>query len=382
MTSSVRPQVWFRYVAVVLLAIAFASVSVPAAGEMNSGRVSEPAKPPRSPQPTYMVKAGLDGEIFPVFANFASFQQPKDRKWATVSVKISNSSDSTMERRVTVEIPGWSDREIQIVQLEAGEVHTLRFAPSFLSRLYRNREIAAATALVSVADMAGRTVFTSTIPVRLRAAEDMLWGADFKYASFIASWVTPHDPQVEQVLSRAKEFMPGRRMPGYEDGKPPALQAKSTYQQARAIYRALQAEGISYVKSSTSFGAHLNSSTSERVRMPRESLGRAAANCIDGAVLYASLFENLGMDPVVVLVPGHAYVGVRRAEGSSEYLYIETALTGRASFEAAVRAAESAMARYSPAQITRIAISEARHAGIFPMPDPAHSRPTVQTSHK
>jgi hypothetical protein len=366
----------------VLLAVALATTAVPAAGEMNSGRVAEPAKASRTPQPTYSVKAGLDGEIFPVFANFASFQQPKDRKWATVSVKISNSSNSSVERRVTVEIPGWSDREIQIVQLEAGEVQTLRFAPSFLSRLYHNREIAAASALVTISDLGGHAIFTSTIPVRLRASEDMLWGPNFKYAAFIASWVTPHDQRVEQVLSRAKEFMPGRRMPGYEGAKTPALQAKSTAQQARAIYRALQAEGVSYVKSSKSFGARINASTSERVRLPRESLGRAAANCIDGAVLYASLFENLGMDTVVVLVPGHAYVGVRRAEGSDDYLYIETALTGRATFDAAVRAAESGLARYTPAQITRIAITEARQSGIFPMPDANLSRATVQTSHK
>jgi hypothetical protein len=110
--------------------------------------------------------------------------------------------------------------------------------------------------------------------------------------------------------------------------------------------------------------------------MPAESLSRSAANCIDGVVMYASMFENLGMDPVVILVPGHAYVGVRNAKNSSSYTYLETAITGRSSFEKSVRAAEEGMAKFDDQDVIRIAISQAREAGIFPMPlsghDPRH----------
>ncbi len=38
--------------------------------------------------------------------------------------------------------------------------------------------------------------------------------------------------------------------------------------------------------------------------------------------MYASLFENLDMEPVVVVVPGHSYVGVRLARGGNRYLNI------------------------------------------------------------
>jgi len=102
--------------------------------------------------------------------------------------------------------------------------------------------------------------------------------------------------------------------------------------------------------------------------MPAASIERLSANCIDGVVVYASLFENLGMDPVVILVPGHAYVGVREAEDSNSYLYIETAITGRASFESAVKAATASLARFPEKDITRIPISKARLTGIYPMP--------------
>ncbi len=322
-------------------------------------------------QPLYSVSVGVDGEIFPALANFASFQRAGNRELGTVTVTVRNPGGELVRNRIAVQITGWSDQEVQTVEVAAGASVALKFAPTFLPRLYANREIVAATAVVTATDMSGNPVFQGTLLVRLRAAGDMFWGSHFKFAPFIASWVTPHDPLVEQVLSRAKELVPGRRLPGYEGWKDQASQRQATYAQARAIYRALQRKGVSYVKSSLSFGS--NGNISERVRLPRESLHHVSANCIDGVVLFASLFENLGMDPMIVLVPGHAYVGVREAEGSRNYLFIETSLTGRAGFDAAVTAADRGLARQKPADIIRIPISQARQAGIYPMPLPRRS---------
>jgi hypothetical protein len=321
----------------------------------------------REIQPTYEVVAGIDGDVFPVFANFASLQKPGDREWGVVAVTIHNSTDHVIRQRVAVRIAGWSDQEIQIAELGAGQVRTLKFAPTFLPRLYRNHEIAAATAIIEVTDGAGRMVFDTTAPIRLRSVDDMFWGTKFKYAPFIASWVTPHDLQIEKILSVAKNYAPLRRLPGYEPWKNAAQQERSTYIQAKAIYDALKRQGLSYVKSSLTFGE--NTGVSQRVRMPKESIGSASANCIDGAVTFASLFENLAMDPIVVLVPGHAYVGVRVARGSSRYLFFDSALIGRATFAEAVRSAENGLEKYGPTQTTRIPIDQARDMGIYPMPN-------------
>jgi hypothetical protein len=321
--------------------------------------------PGRKIQPTYQISAGLDGEIYPVFANYVSLRKVQQRSWGTIAVRIVNSTPEPIRNRINVQVPGWSDQEIQLAELGPGESHTFLFAPTFLRRLYLNREIVAATAAVSVTDPSGAIVFRETLPIRLRSVDDLYWGRDFEYAPFIASWVTPHDPAVERVLSRAKEFMPGRRLPGYETSGA-AVQARSTLLQARAIFRALQDKGVSYVKSSMTLGGHED--VSERVRMPAESLYQSSANCIDGAVVYAAMFENLGMEPVIILVPGHAYVGVRSAPNSGEYLYIETSLTGRTSFEAAVASASRAMGRLMPSQFIRVDIRQSRLDGIYPMP--------------
>lgn len=314
----------------------------------------------------YSIKAGLEGEVYPVFANYDSLQKQSNRRFGVVSVTISNPTPVLLRRRISVHVAGWSDSEVRDVQLEAGARQTLVFAPSFLPRFYQNLEIIAATAGVSVSDVSGRTVYETTVPLRLRSAEDIFWGKDFEYAPFIASWVTPHEPLVEGMLARAKAHVADHRLPGYEDWKNSISQERETYLEAKAIYTALQEAGLSYVKSSLTLGGHQE--YSERVRMPRASLHNSSANCIDAAVMYASLFENLGMDPKVVIVPGHAYVGVRVAQGSSRFLLIDAALTGRSTFEAAVASAQAGMVRHKSSPITQIVISQARAEGIYPMP--------------
>jgi hypothetical protein len=323
--------------------------------------------PVRQLEPTYKIQAGIDGEIYPVFANYASLQRQSDRTFGVVSVTLSNPGTTVVRRRISVVLPGWSDEEIQTIELPAGAAHTLVFAPAFLPRLYQNHEIVAATAHVTVIDPADKNGgYQTTVPVRLRSAEDIFWGNNFKYAPFIASWITPHDGRVESVLARAKQFTLDHRLPGYENWKSAAQQEQATYRQAKAIFTALQRSGLSYVKSSFTLGDHKG--VSERVRMPRVSLSHSSANCIDAAVMYASLFENLGMDSTVVLVPGHAYAGVRVAEGSSSFLMIDVALTGRSTFEAAVASAEAGLARHAPTAVTRVLVEQARSAGIYPMP--------------
>ena len=357
-----------RALPLAILALGLVSLSAFAESAADVAKADLRVKSDRKVEPVYSVIAGIDGEIYPVFANYASLRSGDQRKWGTVAVTVNNPTAEILRARVAVSIQGWSDEEIQLAQIKPGETRTYLFAPTFLARFYANREIAAATTLVSVTDLGGKPLYLQTVPVKIRSSEDMFWGSKFQYAPFIASWITPHDERVEEILRKAKEFMPGRRLPGYEPEKSADGQEQMTYSEARAIYKALQEAGVSYVKSSMTFGGHQDAS--ERVRMPEDSLRDVSANCIDGVVMYASLFENLGMEPVVLLVPGHAYIGVRLSSKSSKYLYIETAITGRASFEESIASAAHGVASYKTSDTIRISVADSRSMGVFPMPSP------------
>src|SRR5260221_6203418 len=221
-----------QFLLAALLSMAVLAPTAYASDDNSSGTDREPTKVviPSANIPrlnaTYRISAGLDGDIFPVFANYASLQSSQERKWGTIAVTINNPSTLTLHDRVAVKISGWSDDEIQTVDVPAGQSRTFKFAPSFLPRLYHNHEISAATARVEISDASGHTAYEGTMPVRLRSVDDMYWGTNFKYAPFIASWVTPHSAEIEKILSLAKEKVAARRLPGYESWKSAANQEK------------------------------------------------------------------------------------------------------------------------------------------------------------
>src|SRR5690242_17166274 len=91
------------------------------AGDASADRGDlRPPVPIRQPRSPYKIQAGIDGEIYPVFANYASMQRLGDRTFGVVSVTLSNASDAVEQRRVSVIIPGWSDDEIQTIELAPG----------------------------------------------------------------------------------------------------------------------------------------------------------------------------------------------------------------------------------------------------------------------
>src|SRR5437899_12141738 len=97
---------------------------------------------------SYQVGAGLGGELYPMFANYASLQRPAERSLGSITVIATNPTATVVRQRIAVQVRSWSEQEIQNVDLAPGATRRLLFAPSFLPRFYQNREILAATAEV------------------------------------------------------------------------------------------------------------------------------------------------------------------------------------------------------------------------------------------
>ena len=218
------------------------------------------------------------------------------------------------------------------------------------------------------ANVPGSSVgYDETRPVYLHAASDFFWGDRLVNAQFIARWVTPHDPAVLQLVSLARKYAPRGRLAGYElaGNSVPAVAAQVATE-ARAVFIAMEQLGVSYVDSAATFGNY--TSNTERVRLPRETLSMNGANCIDMSVAFASAMENLGLEPVIVLVPGHAFSGVRLGPGSSRILYLDLTVMADGSYDAAERRAQNWLQKTSKAHVNLIDIATARAHRIYPMP--------------
>lgn len=136
----------------------------------------------------------------------------------------------------------------------------------------------------------------------------------------------------------------------------------SVRDQVRAIYNALKAQGISYSSTSISFPAG-----TQKVRFPADALNESAANCIDGAVLMASALEAIDIEPLIVMVPGHAFLAWRDNAGSESMEFLETTMIGNSTFEEAVEEGRAKYNKYTTEGTARLVdIKEARSAGLLP----------------
>jgi hypothetical protein len=330
---------------------------------LASGHNPAPAQPdPISPfQVRYQLDTPGDGEIFPALTSCAP-----PHYWPVATLSMENTSSHPVVELVSAEIPDWSRQSFETVSLAPNETRIVRLNPELLPRAFQNSEIRPATLEVRAATVGTALGYSETRPVYLHSASDLFWGNQFANAQFIARWVTPHDPTVLQLVSSARNYVRRGRLAGYQlpSRSGPAV-AVQVGDEARGVFEAMKHLGISYVASISTYGKF--TSHAERVRLPHETLSLSSADCLDLSVAFASAMENLGLEPLIVLVPGHAFVGVRLAHGSSEILYLDLTVLPDGTFDAAAQRAHNWLQKIPSAQVNLIDIATARSREIYPM---------------
>ena len=133
--------------------------------------------------------------------------------------------------------------------------------------------------------------------------------------------------------------------------------------QLSAIYRTIQKSGMNYVNAHISFAP----GHSQRVKRPCDTIKLKGGNCIDGSVLFASCFEAIGLEPIIVIVPGHAFVGVRAWIDSDRYFFIETTMVSSFDFDQSSSKAANEYEQYSSPDKKVISVKKAREEGIKPL---------------
>ncbi len=75
------------------------------------------------------------------------------------------------------------------------------------------------------------------------------------------------------------------------------------HEDVRKIYKTIQALGFTYVNTPVSFAEGF-----QRIKSPTEALRTKTGNCIDGTLVFASCLSAIGYNPLIAVVPGHAFV--------------------------------------------------------------------------
>lgn len=148
----------------------------------------------------------------------------------------------------------------------------------------------------------GEALTALTKPVELLAYNE--WGGAGFMPELLAAFSMPNDPSVARVLRNASGVLrrAGKEdcIDGYESNS-----RRRVWEIASAIYTAIANLGLTYGVPPTSF-----ESDGQKIRLPGQILDGGVATCLDTAMLFASAFEQAGLNPIVALPKGHALAGV------------------------------------------------------------------------
>src|SRR3954464_10292625 len=136
-----------------------------------------------------------------------------------------------------------------------------------------------------------------------------------------AAYVNENHPMLDKILQEALEtkIVSAFRVTTHEHDE--------TLKQVFAIWAALQKRGLQY-SSTTSTPGGSETVQSQFIRFVDQTLTATQANCVDGSVLFASLLRKISIEPFLVTVPGHMYVGFYLDAGKSQYVALETTVIG------------------------------------------------------
>jgi hypothetical protein len=290
-----------------------------------------------------------------------------------LTVVITNESPDTKRVCVKAFLEGLSAQAARTVEIEPGEDHkaTLKLLPTlFPERVQFITEVRRATLHLLVEDLDGKPESHDTFSLVCLARTSSFNGVRrpdtglvVDLSHYYGAWVTPHVEAVQKLIRRAADLWAGGQIWGYQGER------NSVRGQVAALYQALREAEIVYVNSVIDYGAPPGVFT-QRTRLPRQSLACRGANCIDGTVLMASLLEGASLNPAIVLVPGHAFLGWETWEDSNEWQFLETTLIGSADFDQACQAGQRQYENYqkqAPQLVKLLPLADLRARGIWPM---------------
>lgn len=139
---------------------------------------------------------------------------------------------------------------------------------------------------------------------------------------FFAAYVNEDNPMIDKLLREALNTRIVSRFLGYQSRRPNMVD-----RQVYALWNALQKRNFKYSSvSNTSLSS--NVVYAQRVRTFDDALESSQINCVDGSVLMASLLKAINIEPILVRIPGHMFVGYYTDRNHTKANFLEITMIG------------------------------------------------------
>ncbi len=233
--------------------------------------------------------------VFPVFykhydtSPLGSIQIKNDLSVAISKVSTQVLVKDYMDQPKSVSIDG---------TIEPGSTRTLDLYALFNEKILNITEGSKAAAEVTITYTADGRVYEdkSVRTLSFMGRNAMTWDDNRKAAAFVSA----KDPAVLNFSRSVTSFVRSREKRLVNDN----LLAAMALHQALALY------GLNYSPNPvTSYEtASKQLDVVDFLQFPRETFQYKAGDCSDLSILYAALFQSIGMDAAFITVPGHIYV--------------------------------------------------------------------------
>jgi very-short-patch-repair endonuclease len=210
--------------------------------------------------------------------------------------------------------PAWAEvHEQKIAYIPAGTTYTLTDVPLALEidyltqlseRVRGDIRITISRALSQATESEEpdiSTIVETSHPVDVYAYDE--WTGLITLPEILAAFVTPNLSVVEQLLSNTTQLLGKRTSSSALDGYQ-AKSKKRVFEILNAIYDSVREQQICYSNPPASF-----EQTGQRIRFGNQILKSKLGTCLDLCLLFASLAEQAGLNPLILMHKGHAYVG-------------------------------------------------------------------------
>jgi hypothetical protein len=155
------------------------------------------------------------------------------------------------------------------------------------------------------------------------------------YTWLFAAYVNEDDPLIDKILEEALQIGTAEKIgvgndfsfSGYQREDTNGDSGLSVDLQVLAIWSVFLNHNIKYSDITTTSTLNNNMAT-QYVRTLGESFGNSQANCVDGSVLFASVLRKIGIRPLLILVPGHMFLGYLRDDEPFSIGFLETTMMG------------------------------------------------------
>lgn len=257
--------------------------------------------------------------IMPAVYKVYSNENAMDGKYNLFKMLVTNNSSNTARNvEIAYDVPNYVDKKVlaKVPVMLPGQSVVVNCYPQFADKIVEKTTSSRERVNIYVTgnnidaieqnfaiDFRGRNEFIySCIPAdEIRTSAEL-----FDNMPLLSCYVTPEDPVIKYYTQKIQEKVLKGETASVENKESEGVRFMT------GIYYATLMSHMVY-SGTSGVPAKINDVQSliQSIRLPREVITGKTGLCIELTLLYASIMMNAGMDPIIYLVPGHAYPGFR-----------------------------------------------------------------------